>query len=177
VAALWNYTGLNAKEMENRITTIRMYSDHHGQLHRVYRIAILERLVSDQSLFPAGAKVKTALTQIGANASPVMRQTPPGTTLPFITPGEWTFAARHRECGQCAGQILAADQHHPVHGMRASLQRVLKVGAVSTLDNVNKVQDKLPVVAGAPPPSLKIEPLADQSVFMRAAISGVIREA
>ncbi len=61
--------------------------------------------------------------------------------------------------------------------MRASLQRVLKVGAVSTLDNVNKVQDKLPVVAGAPPPSLKIEPLADQSVFMRAAISGVIREA
>jgi multidrug efflux pump subunit AcrB len=27
------------------------------------------------------------------------------------------------------------------------------------------------------PPELKIEPLADQSVFVKAAISGVIREA
>jgi multidrug efflux pump subunit AcrB len=44
-------------------------------------------------------------------------------------------------------------------------------------DHHSQVQDKLPALAGALPPSLKIEPLADQSVFVRAAISGVIREA
>ncbi len=39
------------------------------------------------------------------------------------------------------------------------------------------VRQLLPVIAAALPKDLKITPLADQSIFVRAAVSGVIREA
>jgi multidrug efflux pump subunit AcrB len=62
-------------------------------------------------------------------------------------------------------------------GQRGSLLTVLKVGAVSTLDIVQRVRESLPRISAALPPALKIEPLADQSVFVRAAVNGVVLEA
>jgi multidrug efflux pump subunit AcrB len=62
-------------------------------------------------------------------------------------------------------------------GMRGSLLTVQKVGATSTLDIVQRVKDALPAIRAALPPELRIEPLADQSLFVRAAVDGVIREA
>jgi multidrug efflux pump subunit AcrB len=62
-------------------------------------------------------------------------------------------------------------------GMRGSLLTVQKVGAASTLDIVQRVKDALPAIRAALPPELRIEPLADQSLFVRAAVNGVIREA
>jgi multidrug efflux pump subunit AcrB len=62
-------------------------------------------------------------------------------------------------------------------GMRGSLLTVQKVGAASTLDIVQRVKDALPAIKAALPPELQIEPLADQSLFVRAAVNGVIREA
>ncbi len=62
-------------------------------------------------------------------------------------------------------------------GMRGSLLTVQKVGATSTLDIVQKVKDALPAIRAALPPEMRIEPLADQSLFVRAAVNGVIREA
>jgi multidrug efflux pump subunit AcrB len=53
----------------------------------------------------------------------------------------------------------------------------MKVGAVSTLDIVQKVREALPRMAGALPPALRVDPLADQSVFVRDAVNGVLREA
>ena len=60
---------------------------------------------------------------------------------------------------------------------RAALLTVLKAGNASTLSVVEGVRKLLPVVAATVPPELKMQPLADQSIFVRAAISGVIREA
>jgi multidrug efflux pump subunit AcrB len=62
-------------------------------------------------------------------------------------------------------------------GHRGSLLTVMKVGAVSTLDIVQKVREALPRMAGALPPTLRVDPLADQSVFVRDAVNGVLREA
>jgi multidrug efflux pump subunit AcrB len=62
-------------------------------------------------------------------------------------------------------------------GHRGVLVTVLKAGDASTLDVVSGVRQMLPRVAQTLPPELKIQPLADQSVFVRAAVSGVIREA
>ena len=45
------------------------------------------------------------------------------------------------------------------------------------LDIVQAVLDALPGSEQTLPPSIKIEPVADQSIFVRAAISGVVREA
>jgi multidrug efflux pump subunit AcrB len=64
-----------------------------------------------------------------------------------------------------------------LEGKRAILMNVLKTGKASTIDIINSINDKLPQVRAALPPELKIEALSDQSIFVRAAISGVIREA
>jgi multidrug efflux pump subunit AcrB len=62
-------------------------------------------------------------------------------------------------------------------GRRALLMSVLKTGKASTIDIINNINEKLPQIRAAMPADLKIEALSDQSVFVRAAISGVIREA
>jgi multidrug efflux pump subunit AcrB len=62
-------------------------------------------------------------------------------------------------------------------GNRGALVTVLKAGDASTIDVVKGVRQILPRVAQTLPPELKIQPLSDQSVFVRGAINGVIREA
>jgi multidrug efflux pump subunit AcrB len=64
-----------------------------------------------------------------------------------------------------------------LEGHRAVLMNVLKTGGASTLDVINEVQQRLPQVQSTLPPSLKIQALGDQSVFVRSAVSGVVREA
>jgi len=61
-------------------------------------------------------------------------------------------------------------------GRRAVLMTVLKSGSASTLDIVDDVKAILPRLKETLPKSLKVLPLADQSVFVRAAVSGVIKE-
>jgi multidrug efflux pump subunit AcrB len=63
-----------------------------------------------------------------------------------------------------------------VNGQRASLLSVLKTGDASTLDIIDGVKQLLPRLKASLPPSLHIEPLADQSLFVRAAIQGVLQE-
>jgi CzcA family heavy metal efflux pump len=62
-------------------------------------------------------------------------------------------------------------------GRRGVLVSILKNGNASTLDVVNGIRAILPRVASTVPPQLKMTPLSDQSVFVRAAVQGVIREA
>jgi multidrug efflux pump subunit AcrB len=62
-------------------------------------------------------------------------------------------------------------------GHRAVLMTVLKTGSTSTLDIIKSIKERLPLIRAASPPSLKIEAIGDQSIFVRGAISGVIREA
>jgi len=62
-------------------------------------------------------------------------------------------------------------------GTRGTLVTILKNGNASTLDVVAGIRALLPRVIPTLPPQLKIQPLADQSIFVRAAVSGVIREA
>src|SRR5262249_49321554 len=47
----------------------------------------------------------------------------------------------------------------------------------STLSIVDNVRAALPIIAASLPADLKIVPLFDQSVFVRASISGVVKEA
>jgi multidrug efflux pump subunit AcrB len=62
-------------------------------------------------------------------------------------------------------------------GRRAVLVTVLKGGSASTLDVVSGIKALLPRVQQTLPQQLKIHSLADQSIFVRGAISGVVREA
>ena len=62
-------------------------------------------------------------------------------------------------------------------GHRGVLITVLKSGNASTLDVVKGVLGLLPHIKEGLPPSLKITPIGDQSIFVRSSIDGVIREA
>jgi CzcA family heavy metal efflux pump len=64
-----------------------------------------------------------------------------------------------------------------VDGQRSSLLSVQKTGNSSTLDIIANVRAQLPSILAQLPPALRITPIADQSIFVRAAISGVVREA
>jgi CzcA family heavy metal efflux pump len=61
-------------------------------------------------------------------------------------------------------------------GQRGVLVSVYKNGAVSTLDVISQVYAKLPQIAALVPPQVVITPLFDQSIFVRAAVQGVVRE-
>ena len=63
-----------------------------------------------------------------------------------------------------------------VNGQRSVLLTIQKAGNASTLDVISGVKGLLPQIASTLPPQLKITPLADQSIFVRGAISGVVRE-
>ena len=69
-------------------------------------------------------------------------------------------------------------QHSMVHvdGKRGSLMSVLKSGEASTLQIVKDVRARLPAVLSTLSPDLKVTPLFDQSVFVRASVNGVLKE-
>jgi multidrug efflux pump subunit AcrB len=62
-------------------------------------------------------------------------------------------------------------------GRRGALVTIYKAGNASTLDVVKGIRDILPRAAQTLPPQLRIVPLADQSIFVRGAVNGVVREA
>ncbi len=64
-----------------------------------------------------------------------------------------------------------------VENGRSVLLTVLKNGATSTLDIVENVKATLPRILVGLPDSLKVLPVGDQSVFVRAAIENVLHEA
>jgi multidrug efflux pump subunit AcrB len=62
-------------------------------------------------------------------------------------------------------------------GTRGALLTVLKNGATSTLTIVSNVKKRLPLILAGLPKTLHIKPLFDQSIFVRAAVDDVVREA
>lgn len=72
----------------------------------------------------------------------------------------------------------SAPQTNVVHvdGSRSVLMSVLKIGATSTLSIVQGVKDALPAIQQLLPESMKVVPIGDQSLFVKAAVEGVMHE-
>ena len=72
----------------------------------------------------------------------------------------------------------SAVQTNVVHvdGARSVVMTVLKNGATSTLAIVQGIKDALPKIQETLPPALKVVPIGDQSLFVKAAVSGVVKE-
>ena len=64
-----------------------------------------------------------------------------------------------------------------LNGSRAVLMTILKAGAASTLSVIDGIKSLLPRVEESLPPSLNLSAVGDQSIFVKAAVFGVIREA
>jgi CzcA family heavy metal efflux pump len=63
-----------------------------------------------------------------------------------------------------------------VNGSRSALMSILKLGDASTLDVIADVRKALPAAQASLPLHVDIRALSDQSIFVKAAISGVVRE-
>ncbi len=64
-----------------------------------------------------------------------------------------------------------------MNGSRGVLMSIYKTGGSSTLEIVKRLYDMLPKIAATLPSNLVITPMFDQSIFVRAAVQGVVREA
>lgn len=62
-------------------------------------------------------------------------------------------------------------------GVRGALVTVLKSGGASTIDVVKRIRAALPGVMATLPTALRVDVLADQSLFVKAALNGVLVEA
>lgn len=62
-------------------------------------------------------------------------------------------------------------------GVRGVLLSILKNGGASTLDIVSNLKQMIPVAAQTIPQDIKISQIFDQSLFVKAAVQGVVTEA
>src|SRR6476661_1386601 len=63
-----------------------------------------------------------------------------------------------------------------INGARAVLMSILNAGGASTLDIISGVRAKLPRIMAGLPAGLDMHAVGDQSPFVRAAVTGVVRE-
>jgi multidrug efflux pump subunit AcrB len=63
-----------------------------------------------------------------------------------------------------------------LNGRNAVMVSILKLGGASTVDIIDGINARLPEIRSSAPPGMSIEPIFDQSVFVRAAVTGVKNE-
>lgn len=61
-------------------------------------------------------------------------------------------------------------------GQNAVMISILKLGNASTVEIIDGILARLPEIRASAPPGMNIEPIFDQSVFVRAAVKGVEHE-
>lgn len=135
---------------------------------------VLDAVTSQNLILPGGtAKIDEFEYDVRVNSSP--RTVAELNDLPVKQVGSSTVYLRDvanvRDGFAPQTNIVRQD------GRRGVLMSILKAGNASTISVVQGVRDLLPRVAQTLPPELKIQALADQSIFVKSAISGVIREA
>ncbi|MEO8372818.1 MAG: efflux RND transporter permease subunit, partial [Candidatus Solibacter sp.] len=124
-------------------------------------------------IFPAGtAKVGDTEFQIRTNSSPRVMEDLNQMPLRVIN-GATVYlkdVAQVRDGYSVQTSIVRAN------GRRGALLTVLRNGKASTLAVVNNVKAAMPKILAGLPSTLQVRQLFDQSVFVRAAIGGVVRE-
>src|SRR5438067_2419050 len=125
-------------------------------------------------ILPAGtAKLAQTEYQIRVNSSPVVLDEL--NNLPIKTVNGATVYIK--DVAQVHDGFQVQNNIVRTNGSRGVLITITRNGKASTLSIVNAVKAALPRILANVPQELKVVALADQSVFVRASIAGVIREA
>ncbi|HET7208658.1 MAG TPA: efflux RND transporter permease subunit [Terriglobales bacterium] len=137
-------------------------------------IDVVDAISAQNLILPSGtSKIGRFEYDVDMNGSP--RTVDELNDLPVKTVGNTTIYIR--DVGYVRDGFPPQTNIVRVNGRRASLLTVLKSGNTSTLDIISGVKSLLPQIEAGLPPELHIQPLADQSLFVRASINGVLREA
>jgi multidrug efflux pump subunit AcrB len=131
--------------------------------------------INNQSLIlPAGtAKIGKQEYQVKLNASPTSVET--FNDLPVKSVGNTPVYVRD-VANVRDGYIVQTNIVH-ADGKKGVLLSILKSGSASTLDVVKNVLNALPQVKQRMLSGIKITPMFDQSLFVRASVQGVVKEA
>jgi multidrug efflux pump subunit AcrB len=137
--------------------------------------ADVSSMLGNQNLiFPAGTvKIWDKDYQVKLNSSP--RVLDELNMMPLkVANGATVYL---KDVGQVRDGYAVQTSIVRTNGSRGALLTVLRSGKASTLAVVNNVKAALPKILAGLPSTLKVKSLFDQSLFVRAAINGVVREA
>jgi multidrug efflux pump subunit AcrB len=124
-------------------------------------------------ILPAGtAKISTQEYQVQLNSSPDLITELNNVPVKSVN-GVPVFI---RDIGHVRDGFIV--QTNVVHsdGKRGVLMSILKSGGASTISVVNDIKAALPQIKTTLSKELNISPMFDQSLFVKAAVSGVVRE-
>ncbi len=137
-------------------------------------IDVSNALAQQNLILPAGtAKLAGTEYQIKVNSSPVLLDDLNNLPIKVVN-GAPVYI---KDVAQVRDGFSVQNNIVRTNGNRGVLMTVTRTGQASTLDIVNNVQNALKKVLATLPPELKVTTLADQSIFVRASIQGVEREA
>ena len=144
------------------------------QAHGLVPSDVVNAISAQNVILPSGTvKIGLYEYQVGLNASPPelsqlnslpIKTLPNGTTL-YV-----------RDVANVHSGNIPQTNIVRFNGARGTMLAVQKTGTASTLDIVKAVKDRLPLLRQLLPDGAEISLLADQSVFVTGAISGVVRE-
>jgi multidrug efflux pump subunit AcrB len=136
-------------------------------------VDVINALNAQNLVFPSGtAKIGGTEYAVGLNSSPKVMQ----------ELGDLPIKAVNGAIIRLSDVAQVRDGYQPQQnvvrneGVRGALLTVYKTGAASTLAVVRGIKQALPRVLAGLPPELNVKEFSDQSVFVRSAISGVVRE-
>jgi multidrug efflux pump subunit AcrB len=124
--------------------------------------------------------VPTGTAKIGVNEYPIVLNASPALldeieSIPIkVVHGTTVFV---RDVAQVRDGYAPQTNIVHVEGQKSVLMSILKQGSASTLDVVKRIRDVLPATMARLPKELKTSLLFDQSIFVRAAVQGVVKEA
>ena len=134
---------------------------------------VVNALNAQNLVFPSGtAKIGTKEYPIDLNTSPILID---GLNNLPIRTVDGTVIRLH-DVAQVRDGYLPQQNVVRQDGVRSSMISILKNGSASTLQVANGVKTAMARVLKTVTEDVEVKPFADQSVFVKAAISGVVRE-
>jgi multidrug efflux pump subunit AcrB len=163
----WPYGG-KAKQVMVDLDPARLYA------WQVSPSDVVNAINAQNLILPAGS------AKVGNNELPIMLNASPSlidelNNLPIKTVNGTPIYIKDVAHVRDGFQVQQSIVHS--NGKRGVLMVVLKSGGASTLSVVDGLKQALPGIEAQCPPSLKVTPLFDQSIFVRASVDGVVREA
>src|SRR6202166_499690 len=137
-------------------------------------IDVSNALTLQNLILPAGtAKLADTEYQVKVNSSPLILDEL--NNLPIKTVNGATVYIK--DVAQVHDGFSVQTNIVRMNGARGVLMTITRTGKASTLDIVDSVKKVLPRILATVPKELNVSALADQSIFVRASIQGVVREA
>src|ERR1019366_2466020 len=137
-------------------------------------VDVSNALAQQNLILPAGtAKLAGTEYQIKVNSSPVVLDELNNLPIKVVN-GAPVYI---KDVAQVRDGFSVQNNIVRTNGNRGVLMTVTRTGQASTLDIVNDIKKALPKVLATIPPELTVTTLADQSIFVRASIEGVERQA